>query len=441
MPLSHILILGAGPAGLSAALAISQLPPPPSPAAAPRLRVTVLELRPRGAGTTLGGAVNLTPLALRYLDRLGGAGALLRPRGCAVGAGIDMVALRTGSRRGTLWRGVDMLRVRRHDLAESLRGAVEEGDAQAADGRGGGVELRYGVSVVGIREEGEAGGEGAVVLELEGGEEIRGDVLLGCDGLHSVARTRYVEPEREKVYSGRVNAYGYAKVEEPGKAGITRSDGQPCVVDSTLISGRYGSLLATFFEPERKGLFVAAVMGMKDVGEDEDARDGWKAMGDDKAKVREDIARRFRDGKISGVTELVESVEEWNLFPVYQLPPQGRWSRGRVILLGDAAHAMPPQGESTGVAIEDGVLIARILQRHTERSIPQLFDDYEKLRRAPIDKLYKESVWRWDNAAKDDSGWLHAVFNDWMITAVLAFMDFNQSDYFANDVENLQLPP
>lgn len=102
---------------------------------------------------------------------------------------------------------------------------------------------------------------------------------------------------------------------------------------------------------------------------------------------------------------------------------------------------MPPQGESTGVAIEDGVLIARILQRHTERSIPQLFDDYEKLRRAPIDKLYKESVWRWDNAAKDDSGWLHAVFNDWMITAVLAFMDFNKSDYFANDVENLQLPP
>lgn len=101
---------------------------------------------------------------------------------------------------------------------------------------------------------------------------------------------------------------------------------------------------------------------------------------------------------------------------------------------------MPPQGESTGVAIEDGVLLARVLQRHTDRKIPQLFADYEKLRRGPVNKLYKESVWRWNAASKDDAGWLRDIINDWTLSAVLAFMDFNKPDYFANDVEELQLP-
>ena len=84
MPLNHVLILGAGPAGLSAALALAQLSRSQPPPAAP-LRVTVLELRPEP--TTLGGTINLTPLGLRYLDRLG-VGPRLRPRGLRV-RGID----------------------------------------------------------------------------------------------------------------------------------------------------------------------------------------------------------------------------------------------------------------------------------------------------------------------------------------------------------------
>jgi len=450
MPISHALIMGAGPAGLAAALSIAKLPPSGS---TPPIRVTVLELRPDVA--TLGGAINLTPLAMRYLDRLG-AGSRLRPRGAPVAAGIDMVSLRTGALRGTLWKGVDALRVRRHDLAMSLLEEVRVPENSAR------IDLRYGVKVVGIQEEGDPSADGAVVLSLENGEEIRGDILIGCDGLHSVARTKYVDPERKEVYSGKASAYGYAKVDEPGNAGITRSDGQPCVIDSTIVGGRYGSLLATFFTQEKKDVYLAAVMNMKNEYEGDTARDGWKAKGEDKVKVREDISGRFRSGKLPGLAELVESVDDWTMFPVYQLPPDGRWSKGRVILIGDAAHAvssesalrlkffirhmltlsvqMPPQGESTGVAIEDGVLLARVLQRHMAREIPQLFDDYEKVRRKPIDKLYKESVWRWNSSSKDDAGWLGGIVSDWMLSAVLSFMDFNKSDYFVNDVEQLQLP-
>src|SRR4051794_33013119 len=98
----HIIIIGAGPAGLAAALALNQLSTPSSPT-----RVTVLELRPNIQ--TLGGAVNLTPLAMRYLDALG-VGARLRPLGVKV-SHINITSLRTGTSLGKLWPNVDAIRV------------------------------------------------------------------------------------------------------------------------------------------------------------------------------------------------------------------------------------------------------------------------------------------------------------------------------------------
>ena len=67
------------------------------------------------------------------------------------------------------------------------------------------------------------------------------------------------------------------------------------------------------------------------------------------------------------------------------------------MLIGDSAHAMPPQGESTGIVFEDGVLFARCLARWMEtgrdEGVPpkEAFDAYEKLRRARIDAAFDES--------------------------------------------------
>ena len=61
---------------------------------------------------------------------------------------------------------------------------------------------------------------------------------------------------------------------------------------------------------------------------------------------------------------------------------------------------MPPQGESTGVAIEDGVLLAHVLSRRdTGRSVPQMLADYEALRRADVEALHKTSMARWNAPA------------------------------------------
>lgn len=103
---------------------------------------------------------------------------------------------------------------------------------------------------------------------------------------------------------------------------------------------------------------------------------------------------------------------------------------------------MPPQGESTGVAIEDGVLLAHVLQRHETRSISQMFADYETLRRKAIDDLWKESDWRWQGAARGDAGWLGAIIMEWATAAMvtLMLMNIQSKDHFSSDVERLKLP-
>ncbi|KAK4041405.1 hypothetical protein C8A01DRAFT_45464 [Parachaetomium inaequale] len=420
----HAIIMGAGPAGLAAALALHQQSTDSAP-----FQVTVLELR---AGVqTIGGAVNLTPLAMRYLDALG-VGPRLRPLGAKVSY-IEMLSHRTGSSLGRLWPDVDAIRVLRQDLVEAM---LQTARAVPGDQ----LRLRFGAKVASIEELGDASGEGSVKVSFtdtaSGREEtIQGDFIIGCDGIHSFVRSSLVDPTRQKTYSGRATAYGFVTVSQPGNAGITAADGSPAVNISTLVSGQLGSLLLTFFEPSLKKLYLANVIAQP---EKQDWRDGKRATGEDKEALQRDFLRRFRGGKLAGLEDAVRRCEEWVSFPVYMLPPGGVWSKGRALLLGDAAHAMPPQGESTGIAIEDGMLLARVFSRRDTRSISQMLADYEALRRPVIKKAYDEATFRWEKVG--ERSWFGMVLMEWLTVTYIWSMNYWSKNSFGRDVRTLDLP-
>jgi 2-polyprenyl-6-methoxyphenol hydroxylase-like FAD-dependent oxidoreductase len=100
---------------------------------------------------------------------------------------------------------------------------------------------------------------------------------------------------------------------------------------------------------------------------------------------------------------------------------------------------MPPQGESTGIAIEDGVLIAQILSRSASRSVEQLFCDYESVRRTDIEKHYKGAEKLGKMVTSRPPG-VRGLIMDLFTIIFLFFKKRSGTDHFKGDVRNIQLP-
>ena len=101
---------------------------------------------------------------------------------------------------------------------------------------------------------------------------------------------------------------------------------------------------------------------------------------------------------------------------------------------------MPPQGESTGLALEDAILFAHIFSRRTTRPIPQLFADYEVLRRGDINKHYNNAVWSMQHAFAGKKSWWMDMVEEWITGWVLLVKRWRQGSHFGGDVNELALP-
>ena len=313
----RIIIVGGGIAGLASALALTR-----SFQCTPQ--VTVFELRE--TPSTIGGAVNLTPNAIRYLDQLG---VLAKIKAKNYGATIDDIEIfahASGARIATLdftnasgGKGTGFgnppfkaLRIRRADLLEALLLAV---------GEKSNVKVVFGKKAVSVDENTEG-----VTIRFEDGSTSSADCLLGCDGIHSAIRA-FIEPTRKPVYSGIAVINGFTTI--GSKSMLWK--------DTVVVSCKQGSFMASYFEPSRNKQYVAGVVEMPEVR----SKEGWRAKGRDQEAVEVNLRRRFGGGAPAlGLDELIASTQDWLLYPVYKLPPGGQWTRQRTLLLGDAAHAV-----------------------------------------------------------------------------------------------------
>ncbi len=109
---------------------------------------------------------------------------------------------------------------------------------------------------------------------------------------------------------------------------------------------------------------------------DEQMKESWSAAGDPAALVAEFAGW---DPLVGRVLAQVQTCFRWGLYDREALP---RWSRGRLTLLGDAAHPMLPHaGQGANQAIEDGVALATILAQADRASVPQALRICEAVRR------------------------------------------------------------
>ena len=301
------VVVGGGIGGLAAAVALRRV----------GWRVTVLE-RAAGFGE-VGAGLSLWPNALRALGALG-----LGERVSAVGAAETAGGVRDRSGRWlTRWDNAEI--VRRHGLplvvvrrADLVRALVEALPPEC---------LRSGGEVVAVRPDGEA-----VVVEHRGGA-VRADLVVGADGVHSVVRRQWwpeAEPARYAGYTAWRMITG--PVVGPSEGAVIWGRGE-----------RFGF---TALPGGRWYCFGTATVPAGGAG------DGVA-----------DVRRRFA-GWPDPVPALLAAVPRGGVVrhDVHVLPPLGSYVRGRVVLSGDAAHAMDPAlGQGAGQALEDAVVLAACL--------------------------------------------------------------------------------
>ena len=99
---------------------------------------------------------------------------------------------------------------------------------------------------------------------------------------------------------------------------------------------------------------------------------------------------------------------------------------------------MPPQGESIGLALEDVVLLSRIIAAHGEsKSTADIFTQYDSLRRDRIESAFDEASWRWETVK--DKGWFGALMIEKLTPWILWFARKKRDEALKFDVRNLDL--
>jgi 2-polyprenyl-6-methoxyphenol hydroxylase-like FAD-dependent oxidoreductase len=107
------------------------------------------------------------------------------------------------------------------------------------------------------------------------------------------------------------------------------------------------------------------------------------------------MRRRLLDafaGWHAPIEALVSTTSEIMRTAIYDVPALPAWHIGRVMLLGDAAHAMSPAGgQGASLALEDAMIVGRRLANGTS-SIEAVFGEAESLLRRRAERLVKQAA-------------------------------------------------
>ena len=220
-------------------------------------------------------------------------------------------------------------------------------------------------------------------VSFANGAVAEGDVVVAADGIHSELRHE-VTPPSLPVFSGSV-AY----------RGVIPHDRIPSwPTKSWLMWLGKGKHFLTF--PVRAGQLINYV-GFVPAGEE--MKESWSAPGDPDV-LRREFARW--DPRIKSLLGQVAATFRWALYDREPLPT---WSRGRLTLLGDAAHPMLPHlGQGANQSIEDGMALATILARANQKTVATALLAYEGLRRERVGSIQRgarENGLRYDSANPD----------------------------------------
>jgi FAD-dependent urate hydroxylase len=370
------LVIGGGIAGPAAAIALRRA----------GIEAAVYEARAR---TDDGAGVFLT-LASNGIDALRTIGA--ERRALAAGFPTPRIVLRAGSgkRLGEVRTGVappdgaTSHTLKRADLYSAMH---EEAAAQ-------GIVVEYGKRLVDVEQTGDG-----VRAVFEDGSNAAGDILLGADGVHSTVRRLVHRDAPAPTYVGLVSLGGYTR-------GVD-VDAEPG--SYTLIFGKRGFF--GYVLPHRGEVWWFANVPRAD----EPARGETEAV--TPGEWRRTLSELYAEdaGPAVRLVQATETAEIMTATPVHSIPHLPVWHDGRMVVIGDAAHApTPTSGQGASLSIEDAVVLAKCLRDVADPQ--EAFARYEALRRARVERIIKQAA-RFNRSKA--AGPVARVFRDALLPIIL----------------------
>ncbi|KAJ5032734.1 uncharacterized protein L3040_009328 [Drepanopeziza brunnea f. sp. 'multigermtubi'] len=218
-------------------------------------------------------------------------------------------------------------------------------------------------------------------LTFHDGTTAEADAVIGCDGIKSRARHILLGQGHEAANARFTGKYAYRGLIPMEKA--VDALGRDLAGNSQMYMGRHGHVL-TFPIEGGKTMNVVAFQSKAD-GKWENEK--WVLP-----MKKEDMFRDF-EGWGESVQRILSLMEKPDVWALFDHPPAPTYFKGRLAILGDAAHASTPhQGAGAGQAIEDAFVMSNLLgQVKSVDEIEKAFYAYDAVRRPRSQKVVTTS--------------------------------------------------
>ena len=295
----------------------------------------------------VGAAISISPQGVKALQ--------------AVGAGDRIAAIANvsiGMYTRDMYSGEFLELSDRHQIAVKYGApyiAVHRADmvGALADGLDRGC-IHLGHRLTGIEQQGDQ-----IILAFENGAKVAAETVIGADGVRSVAR-QALYGDDNPTYTGQMI----------WRTLINGSDVPAEVLEPTghiQWVGRGRHILSYYIRDRNIVNFVAQQDTDQWVGE------GWSTQGDP-----DELRANFPDcePRLAKLFSLIDTCTKWGLFT---RPLTENWGRGRIQLIGDAAHAMLPNaGQGACQAFEDAYILGKWLE--ARRDPVEAFAEFRRVR-------------------------------------------------------------
>jgi len=318
----------------------------------------------------IGGGLQVAPNGMRVLAQLGLAAPMLKE-------GVESAEFSFENQSGRVLAripngpascyGLPSVFISRAVLHATLLGELERQK----------IPIHYSKRLQGVVSHGSS-----VTAEFADGSQAEGAMLIGADGIHSQTR-RIVFPEASSpFYTGLMVVGGFAKdaALQPANAKLQSR--------AHMIYGTNGFFGYGYYDAADP---TAVMWWSHQQRSEEPSAEELRSANPE--VLREQLLDQHR-GWAEPVPTILRRAQRILWGPIYDVPDLRAWSKNRVVLIGDAAHAISPHaGQGVSLALEDAICLAKCLRNVP---YPDAFAAYQSARQARVVKMIREARKRGD---------------------------------------------